>query len=265
MSRINGSKCVARVFMLAVLVSFFQMTEPAKACGLTTHWFVGGIAVDQLKKKRPDLADLLIHEDVMYRRGTTFPDAAQNHLKKKNSKHDDAWSHNQTRADGGFFTAYLNEFRDQCGTDFQVIKDNKDGNCRPALAFFFGMVNHAVADGPWHNSWINKTTADPCRNIPHANAKTGGRHPLADHDIDVCLSSRLNGNPADITAVAATAKAKRTNHKVTFICPDGQFLDLIDGGTCWSCPEGYKRTLYGITGKKACSRPASQKFKKARA
>ena len=35
-------------------------------------------------------------------------------------------------------------------------------------------------------------------------------------------------------------------------CAPGQILDLVDGGTCWTCPYGTKRTLQGIKTAKAC-------------
>jgi hypothetical protein len=264
---ISVHKISTGLFALAIIIPVFLMSGDSSACGLTTHWYIGGLAVLEVKKERPDLADLLNTEGIMYRRGTTFPDAAQEHLKEKygdKDKRGDPWSHNQKGANGGFFTAYLDQFRDKCGTDFQTIKTNEGGNCRPALAFFFGMINHAVADGPWHKTWIGKTTGGPCKNIPQVWGGEEGRHGLSDHDIDVCLSSRLNGNPADIAAVAASSKAKRTKHKVTFLCPKGQFFDLVSGGKCWSCPKKYNRTLYAIGGDKACSRPAFEKFKKAK-
>lgn len=37
-------------------------------------------------------------------------------------------------------------------------------------------------------------------------------------------------------------------------CPAGQFFDLIDSGTCWSCPEGWTRTLFPVNTAKACMR-----------
>lgn len=35
-------------------------------------------------------------------------------------------------------------------------------------------------------------------------------------------------------------------------CPAGQIFDFIDGGTCWSCPAGFKRSWHGIKSDKAC-------------
>jgi hypothetical protein len=35
-------------------------------------------------------------------------------------------------------------------------------------------------------------------------------------------------------------------------CPAGQLFDFIDGGTCWSCPAGYKRSLDAVKSPTAC-------------
>lgn len=37
-------------------------------------------------------------------------------------------------------------------------------------------------------------------------------------------------------------------------CPAGQFFDLIDSGTCWSCPDGWSRTIFAVNTDKACMR-----------
>ncbi|MAY67830.1 MAG: hypothetical protein CMM77_11955 [Rhodospirillaceae bacterium] len=36
-------------------------------------------------------------------------------------------------------------------------------------------------------------------------------------------------------------------------CEPNQIFDMIDGGTCWTCPEGAKRTWFSIKSAKACS------------
>jgi len=36
-------------------------------------------------------------------------------------------------------------------------------------------------------------------------------------------------------------------------CPDGSFFDPSRGGSCWSCPEGYVRTLAGVSKSNACA------------
>tara|TARA_B100000427_G_scaffold149846_1_gene124655 strand:- start:36 stop:2366 length:2331 start_codon:yes stop_codon:yes gene_type:complete len=40
--------------------------------------------------------------------------------------------------------------------------------------------------------------------------------------------------------------------KAALTCPAGQHFDFIDGGTCWSCPEGSTRTWFGVKTAKAC-------------
>lgn len=42
-------------------------------------------------------------------------------------------------------------------------------------------------------------------------------------------------------------------------CPDGQFLDVLTG-YCWSCPNGYVRTVFSVDGNAACEKPASSDF-----
>jgi len=41
-------------------------------------------------------------------------------------------------------------------------------------------------------------------------------------------------------------------------CPSGAFFDLIDGGTCWKCPGGMRRTVFPVNGGDACEKPASE-------
>jgi hypothetical protein len=44
--------------------------------------------------------------------------------------------------------------------------------------------------------------------------------------------------------------------KATYVsaltCPADQIFDFIDGGTCWSCPPGYKRGVDSVKGPRAC-------------
>jgi len=46
-------------------------------------------------------------------------------------------------------------------------------------------------------------------------------------------------------------------------CPKGAFFDPIDGGSCWSCPAGYSRTLEHVKSAKACRNKARTVFAKA--
>ena len=45
---------------------------------------------------------------------------------------------------------------------------------------------------------------------------------------------------------------KSANKEAALTCPAGQTFDFIDGGTCWSCPTGYKRTWHSVKSDKAC-------------
>ena len=47
-------------------------------------------------------------------------------------------------------------------------------------------------------------------------------------------------------------------------CPKGQIYDPIDGGTCWTCPAKYDRTIFAVNSKKACERGAYTVKKKAK-
>jgi F5/8 type C domain-containing protein len=46
-------------------------------------------------------------------------------------------------------------------------------------------------------------------------------------------------------------------------CESGSFKDPIYGGTCWTCPEGSKRTVFAVQGTSACEVPAGEIFAKA--
>ena len=161
----RGSRSVCRLFALPVLAvtAMIFSNAPALSAGVTTHWYIGGLAYKQISEKHPDLGRLLLSENVWYRRGTIFPDAAQTYLKDhKRKKESDALSHNQVDDHGGFFTAYLKAFEKKCGRGIEGLSA-KEAHCRRALSFFFGMVNHAIADGPWHQTFIGHTTGKHCK------------------------------------------------------------------------------------------------------
>ncbi|WP_421949377.1 discoidin domain-containing protein [Phaeodactylibacter xiamenensis] len=46
-------------------------------------------------------------------------------------------------------------------------------------------------------------------------------------------------------------------------CGNGTFYDPIDGGTCWTCPQGYKRTVFSVKSDKACERAGGEKLVRA--
>ena len=49
----------------------------------------------------------------------------------------------------------------------------------------------------------------------------------------------------------------------TPICGRGDHFDLINGGSCWRCPQGTERTVFPVNGSKACERPAKTLFASA--
>jgi hypothetical protein len=46
-------------------------------------------------------------------------------------------------------------------------------------------------------------------------------------------------------------------------CGRGTFFDPIDGGTCWTCPEGYQRTVYAVKSGQACEQAGGEVFAQA--
>lgn len=46
-------------------------------------------------------------------------------------------------------------------------------------------------------------------------------------------------------------------------CGGNTFFDPIDGGTCWTCPSGYKRTVFSVKSNKACERAGGERFARA--
>lgn len=44
--------------------------------------------------------------------------------------------------------------------------------------------------------------------------------------------------------------------KIERKCPGGTFKDPRNGGECWSCPSGYKRTVFAVTTNNACEKTA---------
>lgn len=64
-------------------------------------------------------------------------------------------------------------------------------------------------------------------------------------------SSGSAGSGGSIT-VAQDYKPAIKGDKVG--CGNGTFYDPIDGGTCWTCPDGYKRTVFSVKSEKACEK-----------
>ena len=60
-----------------------------------------------------------------------------------------------------------------------------------------------------------------------------------------------------------TINAAKFEFKQSGLCPSGQFFDLIQGGTCWTCPAGHGRTVFAVDTDKACEKVATQDFRRA--
>ena len=57
--------------------------------------------------------------------------------------------------------------------------------------------------------------------------------------------------------------AKRDNKGLAWDCSAGEFWDPIDGGYCFSCPSGYRRTTYHVSDAKACAQTVGEQTKHA--
>ena len=63
---------------------------------------------------------------------------------------------------------------------------------------------------------------------------------------------------ACLTPLESFSRATRHNSGLAWDCSSDTFWDGYDGGACWSCPNGYRRTAYHITDAKACARTQGQ-------
>lgn len=62
--------------------------------------------------------------------------------------------------------------------------------------------------------------------------------------------SSVTGSKACFKVVKASWKKAKYVSKA--LCPKGTFFDLIDKGSCWQCPRGYKRHVTSVKSKDAC-------------
>jgi|GEM_PF-5378372 len=51
---------------------------------------------------------------------------------------------------------------------------------------------------------------------------------------------------------SVSAQRSRATKQGSAGCPRDSFFDLIDGGSCWSCPPGYARAIFSVNGNRAC-------------
>lgn len=55
---------------------------------------------------------------------------------------------------------------------------------------------------------------------------------------------------------------RKSDHNT--VCPDGSFFDPRNGGECWQCPAGTKRSVSPVTSDKACFETIAKKTRKAK-
>lgn len=68
-----------------------------------------------------------------------------------------------------------------------------------------------------------------------------------------------NSNPYSGASGSLCKKVLQTranyHRKAERFCPRGTFKDPRNGGECWSCPRGYKRTIFAVYSASACEKP----------
>lgn len=69
--------------------------------------------------------------------------------------------------------------------------------------------------------------------------------------------SRYKRSLASVTSRKACVKVNKPAwYKAKYVrkalCPRGTFFDLVDKGSCWQCPAGYKRHITSVKSKDAC-------------
>jgi hypothetical protein len=58
-------------------------------------------------------------------------------------------------------------------------------------------------------------------------------------------------------------KSSATFHKKVGSCSGDSFFDPIDGGSCWTCPSGYRRTANPVNGDAACAQTVPTQYASA--
>jgi len=79
--------------------------------------------------------------------------------------------------------------------------------------------------------------------------------------VGACAAGLLLSTPMTAEAQSTFSRAKKVSSTK---CPRGTFFDPIQGGTCWQCPSGTKRTVLPVNGGGACQKPAGEVRKRAK-
>lgn len=240
---------------------FLILSSNAYAAGMTAHLAAGELVIEGIGDE--SLKEFLNKNKNMYMNGILVPDAVQKFMKDKKMGDSDKASHGRTTSPQnptGYTAFYIDEYRKNCSMPLNFQPPLHLQACKDALAFYFGILTHLVTDGPWHGQFIDHTTDGKCDADINGQSHNSDRHGIADTDFDFCLSKRIKGFKGNITAAGEFARA--TKHESPY-CPKGTFFDPRNWGECWSCPDGYNRTAYPVTDKRACVKPGYEKFKKA--
>jgi len=253
------------------------------AAGAATHITIGEVAAGRLSTGHSEITNLIKEYHEAFYAGTVWPDAVQSYWKEHDGDRggysNDALSHGlrlgsssaaerSAGQDGGYLKEYLLYAAQMCQLSLET--EHARHSCNEHMAFFWGVLNHYVGDGLWHQDWIGiqdnmgydglnsqaagtQSLANHCNNLA-----TDDRHHLSDTDIDICMGYVLGGGTKPMHTVFDMKTANKTNGKFQFLCPSGQFLDLVEtGGTCWSCPKDHGRAVgTSIKSNKACLRGA---------
>ncbi|MCG8330072.1 MAG: discoidin domain-containing protein [Chitinophagales bacterium] len=82
-------------------------------------------------------------------------------------------------------------------------------------------------------------------------------------EVQVYGTQLLESHNGNSSSVAVNQEYKSAIKGGRIGCGRGTIYDPIDGGTCWTCPDGYNRTVFSVKSNKACERPAGERFARA--
>ena len=267
----------------AVLIGL-GLATPSHGAGVTAHVVAGEMVIDQIEDGY--LKNVLKQNRDAFLSGTAIPDELlQIEQTTQNiDSHFGSFSHgiSQKLADPprGYEHQLWSMYK-QC-----AAKQPPNGarDCEPTLALLMGILTHEITDAPWHNQFIDTSSAGMCEPClsgtsasgyksylscqpggakvyrdsaePH-NVTSGldGRHIVADTGFDLCLASQLGGNHGDLPTIQNPALVTPATFvsREQKVCPSGSFFDPRNGGECWQCGSGTVRTGDAVDSNKACT------------
>jgi hypothetical protein len=77
-------------------------------------------------------------------------------------------------------------------------------------------------------------------------------------------AKKVNKSGVCYKSAYTSYKTAAKTSSIAVSCPRGQIYDLINGGSCWTCPSGNKRTGNAVNSAKACSKAMTPKYAKAK-